>query len=223
MTELLDKAREKGWGTPGGRTYHTEFHKRLVLPVGSLFLCLLGMPLGLQAGPGRRAIGIPFGLTLYILYYLLFSMARNIATSSSLPVPLVMWTPNIIFAILAIVTIHRTAHDKQLLPEILQNGVDYIFRLVASTANGVYSIIFPYRAANGGRPPGPEPATQTPPKKRKLRGNVSLHIFHFPECDYYYGKNCSIEFKDVTVALQAGFEPCQFCRTIMENKLEDEN
>ena len=223
MFELLDKAEEKGWVTPDGRTYHTEFHKRLVLPVGCLILSLLGMPLGLQAGPGRKAIGIPFGLALYIGYYVLFSMSRNIATTSDLPVALVMWIPNTLFAILAAITIHRTAHEKGLLPEVLLTFIDRVTQALVSFANRLYGIIVPSAVRKKPVVLPTNPALDKVQKKTKLRGNVSQHVFHFPECDYYYGKNCSIEFKDVKVALQAGFTPCQFCSTLVDKKLENEN
>jgi lipopolysaccharide export system permease protein len=221
MGELLLKADEKGRNTLQGRTYHTEFHKRLVLPVGCLILCLLGMPLGLQAGPGRRAIGIPFGLSLYILYYILFSMSRNMALTGSFSVPLVMWMPNTVFTILALVFIHRSAHEKPLLPGFIHDLFDRFVSWIINLINTVYRKLMP--GSKSSTPFGLklENKTVLPDKKRKLRGNVAERIFHFPECDYYYGKNCSIEFKDVTVALQADFQPCQFCRTMMPDISSD--
>jgi len=221
MGELLQKADEKGRDTLQGRTYHTEFHKRLVLPVGCLILSLLGMPLGLQAGPGRRAIGIPFGLSLYILYYVLFSMSRNMANSGSFPVPLVMWMPNTVFTILALVFIYRSAHEKPLLPGFIHDLFDRFVSRIINLINIVYRKLC--RDAKSSSSPGlnHENKTSLPEKIKKLRGNVALRNFHFPECDYYYGKNCSIEFKDVTVALQAGFQPCQFCRTMMPDIATD--
>jgi len=119
MTELIDWAHEVGLESDAGRSYVTEFHKRLVLPIGCFFISLLGMPLGLQAGPGRRAIGVPFGLTLYITYYIMFTMSRNLANSGAFPIALVMWIPNTLFCILAIVFIHRVAHEKSLVPPFI--------------------------------------------------------------------------------------------------------
>ncbi len=215
MDELMRKADEKGRDTPEGRVYHTEFHKRLVLPVGCLILSLLGMPLGLLAGPGRRAIGVPLGLALYIFYYVLFSMARNLANSSSLPVPVVMWAPNIILFFLVVIFIRRTAQERQLLPAIVHDSFDTFINWMIFSADWLYRKLSFGSRSTSIQSNVVKPAIATVKKKKRLRGNVSLRIFHFPECDYYYGKNCSIEFKDVKVALQSGFKPCMFCKTMM--------
>ena len=216
MTELMDMAREKGLKTPAGRSYHTEFHKRLVLPVGCFFLSLLGMPLGLQAGPGRRAIGIPFGLTLYITYYIMFTMSRNLATGGALPVPLIMWMPNALFCIFAIVSINKVAHERPLVSPYVQHLLERFVAVVVDLFHKGYALI---RRNNGSaNGDGAEQAEQ----KKILRGNARTRIFHFPECDYYYSQDCSVEFKDSGVALKAGFDPCMFCRTILVDKQAEE-
>ena len=216
MTELMDMAREKGLQTPAGRSYHTEFHKRLVLPVGCFFLSLLGMPLGLQAGPGRRAIGIPFGLTLYITYYIMFTMSRNLATGGALPVPLIMWLPNTLFCILAIVSINKVAHERPLVSPYVQYVLERFVTALVDLFHMGYALI---RRKNGS---DHEDKAEQAEQKKILRGNARTRIFHFPECDYYYSQDCSVEFKDSGVALKAGFDPCMFCRTILVDKQAEE-
>jgi len=215
MTQLRQQAADVGLDSEQGRSYLTEFHKRLVLPVGCFFLCLLGMPLGLQAGPGRRAIGVPFGLALYIVYYLMFSMSRTISVDSTLSIPLVMWIPNASFFLLALFSIYRIAHEKPLVPGSVHRIVDSIGDGSAQLAHHLFVLIRPASTKGSAGSSGAEQNEPILPKKAKLRGNVKSRVFHFPECDYYYCKNCSIEFKDVRVALQAGFEPCRFCKTLM--------
>ncbi len=217
MSELMDRAREVGLTSDRGRAYHTEFHKRLVLPVGCFFISLLGMPLGLQAGPGRRAIGVPFGLTLYIAYYIMFTMSRNLADSGTLPVPLVMWLPNTLFCILAIVFIHRVAHEKPLVPQIIQELLEKFVSLVVDLFLKGYSLIQRQKDKSED-----ETTLAEILQNKILRGNAKNRIFHFPECDYYYSQDCSVEFKDSSVALKAGFEPCMFCRTILAKKQREE-
>lgn len=219
MPELLQKARDLGITSEKGRTYHTEFHKRLVLPVGCLILTLLGMPLGLQAGPGKRAIGIPLGLSLYILYYVFFTMARNIATTSTLPVQVVMWLPNTAFLLLTMILIYRVAHEKQLIPSVVQG----VFEKMTSVSRHIFQVIskpfsLPVRPSDvDGK--SNDISLSRSFRNDHLRGNVKSRVFHFSICDHYHCKNCSIEFKDVEVATQAGFSPCRFCRTLMvENK-----
>ena len=215
MPELMDNAVKHGIKTPKGRSYHTEFHKRLVLPVGCFILALLGMPLGLQAGPGRKAIGIPLGLAFYIGYYVFFTMARNISTTTSMPPALIMWIPNTFFLILVFIFIHRAAYEKKLIPAPLTNLLEGFLKFITNITNIIYSALFTKTDIAGAERLGSASGLTGIVRKKKLRGNVKSRVFHFPECEHYFCKNCSIEFKDVGIATQAGFEPCRFCRNLM--------
>ena len=118
MTQLLKMAKETGPNTPSGREYLIHYHKRLVLPVGCLLLCLIGLSLGLQAGPGKPAIGVPFGLGFYIIYYVLFTLGKRLAESTSLPVAITMWIPDF-FLLGHVYMIRQTANERPLIPEKL--------------------------------------------------------------------------------------------------------
>lgn len=215
MTELIEGAEEAGMDTGRGRSYHTEFHKRLVLPIGCLFLSILGMPLGLQAGPGRKAIGLPFGLILYISYYIMFTMSRNLANSGAFPVPFVMWIPNVLFCLLSIIFIHRVANEKPLVSPFIQNILEQIAGFFTFLFRKLYNLVRRDSEKSG----EDETAEQA---QTIIKGNAKTRIFHFPECDYYYSGNCTVEFKDSDVALKAGFDPCMFCRTILAEKQLEE-
>ncbi len=217
MTELMERAREVGMDSPGGRSYHTEWHKRLVLPVGCFILSLIGMPLGLQAGPGRRAIGVPFGLTLYIAYYIMFTMSRNLSVSGTLPVPITMWSANVLFFLLALVFINRVAHEKSLVPPYIQAVLEKIVGILVNSVRRSYRFLRPESRQSDQASENGES-----PEEKILRGNARTRIFHFPECDYYYSQDCSVEFKDSTVATNAGFDPCLFCKTIFAEKQKQE-
>jgi methylphosphotriester-DNA--protein-cysteine methyltransferase len=49
-----------------------------------------------------------------------------------------------------------------------------------------------------------------------IKGNARSRVFHVPSCEYYNCKNCTLSFKDIDVAIDAGFEPCQFCEDLIE-------
>ncbi len=217
MGELMEQAREAGLDTPAGRSYRTEWHKRLVLPVGCFILSIIGMPLGLQAGPGRRAIGVPFGLTLYIVYYITFTMSRNLSVSGAFPTPVVMWVPNTLLLILALVFINRVAHERPLVPSYIQELLDKFTGFLLELFNKVWAVL---RIDLKGSGTTTNDMKAAPAKI--LRGNPRTRIFHFPECDYYYSQDCSVQFRDSTVATDSGFEPCLFCRTILADKQREE-
>ncbi|MCW5201125.1 LPS export ABC transporter permease LptF, partial [Desulfobulbus sp. F4] len=89
-------------------TFMSEYHHRLAMPVGCLILSLLGLPLGLQAGQGRRAVGIPLGLAFFVLYYMVSTIGQVMAEDRVLPVPVGLWLPNALFAVLVLFIFRRT-------------------------------------------------------------------------------------------------------------------
>lgn len=114
MGELLENAKILGEETERGESLLIEFHKRMVLPVGCFILTLLGLPLGLSAGTGKRAVGVPLGLMFFVLYYVGFSYAKVMAEEHLLPIPYAMWLPNALFFILMIFFLIRSSQDKPL-------------------------------------------------------------------------------------------------------------
>ncbi|CAG37312.1 LptF/LptG family permease [Desulfotalea psychrophila] len=117
MPELLEQA--KRWGNESkkrGRIYLIEFHKRLILPIGCLMLSFLALPLGLQARPGKKAIGIPVGLGIFIVYYILHTVGKELAEAGTVPLIPALWLPNVLFFLLAIFWIYRATNEKGLFP-----------------------------------------------------------------------------------------------------------
>ncbi len=114
MNELQDSAQQAGLTNEYGIKLLLEYHRRLVLPVGCFVLSLLGFVFGLEAGVGKKAIGIPLSLLCYIFYWILFSMAKILAENQTLPVATALWLPNIIFFLAAVFLISLTAREKSL-------------------------------------------------------------------------------------------------------------
>ena len=48
--------------------------------------------------------------------------------------------------------------------------------------------------------------------RNTLRGDAKKRVFHLPGCEHYHCRHCTLEFKDVHVAREAGFAPCEICR-----------
>ncbi len=121
MTELRQQARKFGEDSKLGRKHLIHYHKRLVLPFGCLIMSLMALPLGLQSGPGKRAIGIPLGLGFFIFYYVVYTIGKTLAEDTALPVGWSMWIPNIFFFLLTIGAIYRVANEKPLFSEKLNS------------------------------------------------------------------------------------------------------
>lgn len=230
MAQLQETADIFGRDTPGGRKKLIHYHKRLVLPVGCFILSLLGMPLGLQAGPGKKNLGIPLGLVFFILYYILFTLGKTLAEDSGLPVAVAMWAPNCIFLGITLYFVKQAANEQPVIPYSITNG----------TMNILDNILIPFfnkisKLLRKSRPIGdstqlPSQPDGAPVKKSTtisesdyltegtVHGNIRSHVCHVPGCEFYYCKNCTIEFINIQVALDSGFEPCRFCKALLSEE-----
>lgn len=112
QSELLAEADRLGSNTKAAARYLNEFHERLALPLSCFILTLLGFPLGFLSGPRHKTVGIPLGLAIFILYYVLLTGANTLSESLILPAALAIWLPNIIFLILTTIFIHSMAGEK---------------------------------------------------------------------------------------------------------------
>jgi lipopolysaccharide export system permease protein len=228
--QLQAAAARYGPDTKVGRMYLSEYHHRLILPVGCFLLSLLGLPLGLQAGPGRRAVGIPLGLGFFILYYITFTISRVMSEEGTLPMLPGMWLPNVLFLVLTVFIFHRVEQERPLVPERLQRLAVTLFdrslrpvweRRVRPALDRVLArlgaVVARWRPVRRrAEPPGRSPHL-------RIHADSASGLFHLPGCEQYDCPQCRIEFKDVQVAREAGFKPCPFCRTLVDEQERQES
>jgi lipopolysaccharide export system permease protein len=216
MKELLQEADKVKKNTRRKRKLYIEFHRRLVLPFGCLMLSLIGLPLGLQARPGKRAIGIQAGLAIFVLYYIMFTFGKTMVEEDVLPVVFAMWAPNFIFFSLAVYWIVQIANERPLIPKWI-TGLYTKFIYVISTF--IVKPLKKHIRVLRGLEEDLESSidemdiVQT---AMTIRGNAKSRVFHLPACEYYRCKNCTLEFKNIEVALDAGFDPCRFCKHLID-------
>ena len=227
---LLAAADRHGPRTKVGRMYLSEYHHRLSLPVGCFLLSLLGLPLGLQAGPGRRAVGIPLGLGFFIFYYITFTISRVMSEEGTLSMVVGMWLPNIFFLALTVFIFHRVEQERPLVPERLQLLIIGLFdrtlrplweRTLRPVRDRALARLreaaarwWPVRRRAGA--PGRSPHL-------RIHADSASGLFHLPGCEQYDCPQCRIEFKDVQIAREAGFKPCPFCRNLVEEQERQES
>ncbi len=208
--QLLQMAAKLGPDTKRGIVYLTEYHHRLVLPVGCLILSLLGVPLGLQAGPGRRAIGLPLGLGFFVLYYILFTTGRVLVEDLVVPLVIGMWAPNIIFLAIALFIFWRTDQELPLLPERMQHlfilFYEQTLQPVLTRGRKLVHRLLSRRTARQEAVTSPAEATGL-----IIHANPITRVYHYPGCTRYNCRDCTLRFKDSRVARKAGFRPCRLC------------
>ncbi len=233
MAQLQETANSFGRDTPAGRTKLIHYHKRLVLPFGCFILSLLGLPLGLQAGPGRKAIGVPLGLAFFILYYILFTLGKTLAEDIGIPVIVAMWSPNLIFLGIALYFIKQAANEQPIVPYSVTNVfLSFLDSAVIPFRNNFIQL-FKTKGATSSNETLSRQSRSSPVKastsitgadyltEGTIHGNIKSHVCHVPGCEFYYCKNCTIEFKNIQVALDSGFEPCRFCKDLLHDEQAD--
>jgi len=216
MQELKEGALRAS-GEESKNKYLIEAHKRLVLPIGCLIIGLIGLPLGLQARPGRKAIGLQAGLAIFVIYYIFFTFGKTLAEEGVLPVAIAMWMPNLIFFLLALFWIVRIANEKPLIPETLMQFLNRTWntstRPLVATAKSIKNFFWKKSIESTDS----LAAEALPDIENVIKGNAKSRVFHLPACEYYNCKNCTLIFKDIDIALESGFEPCQFCKDLIKD------
>jgi len=216
MQELKEGALRAS-GEESKNKYLIEAHKRLVLPIGCLIIGLIGLPLGLQARPGRKAIGLQAGLAIFVIYYIFFTFGKTLAEEGVLPVAIAMWMPNLIFFLLALFWIVRIANEKPLIPETLMQFLNRTWktstRPLVATAKSIKNFFWKKSIESTDS----LAADALPDIENVIKGNAKSRVFHLPACEYYNCKNCTLIFKDIDIALESGFEPCQFCKDLIKD------
>ncbi len=228
MTQLQEFATGIGRSTPEGREKLVHYHTRIVLPFGCMLLSLLGMPLGLQAGPGKKSSGIPLALFFFIFYYIIFTLGKVLAQETAVPVFLAMWLPNITFLIITVYYLRQAANEQPIIPAAFTKIIRALFtKYISPTLKRVKRVLNIKEKKNTSEQPT---AIHTQPKKPEskrlgaeyltegtVHGNIKSHVYHLPGCEFYYCKNCTIEFKNIEVAEESNFEPCRFCKTLVKD------
>jgi len=112
QSELLAEADRLGKNSSRAASFLNEYHERLALPVSCFILTILGFPLGFLSGPRHRTIGIPLGLFIFILYYVLLTAAKTLSESLFLPAAIAMWLPNTLFLFFTIYFVRTVAREN---------------------------------------------------------------------------------------------------------------
>ncbi len=202
--QLLEAANQHGVVTHHGAVYHVEYHHRLSLPFGCFVLGLLGVPLGLQAGPGRKAAGIPLGLAFFVLYYLAGTTGKLMGVERTLPALPAIWLPNILFFLLTLTILHRVNREKGILPDWLNNYLTMLRdRFLRPLWEGLRTRVLGWFRSK-------QHAIRSNQWHMPVHANSASGLYHLPGCPHFRDEH-TLEFKNVELARQAGFQPCEQC------------
>ena len=223
LSELLAAAGKYGADTEKGRDMQVEFHKRLVLPFGCLIMSILGLPLGLLAGPGKKAVGIPIGLFTFILYYVLFSTFKNMAEEGEGSILLLMWLPNMLFLLAAVYAIHRTAEEQSILPEGVHKLLSRThLALLAPIAKQLKLLFSTLKATFRTRILSTHASTSPIQTEQPIVADPATNLFHHPNCTNARSITATVLFDSIKEAQESGFQPCDVCISLREDSRRHE-
>ncbi len=92
-----------------------EFHKKFSIPVASLALAILAVPLGIGSVSTRRSAGLGIGLFAFLLYYVMLSGGIVFGETGIYPPAIGMWAPNIVMGLGGIYLLIRVANDRPMI------------------------------------------------------------------------------------------------------------
>jgi LPS export ABC transporter permease LptG/LPS export ABC transporter permease LptF len=84
-----------------------EFHQRFALPLACVLLALVGIPLGVSSRKGGKSAAFVMTVVLAFIYYLGYITLLGLARKGSLPVPVAVWAPDVIFAVAGVYLFSR--------------------------------------------------------------------------------------------------------------------
>jgi len=98
---------------------------RFSLPAAAFLLALFAMPLGIHPARTQQTWGLGLsvfiGLIIFVLYFVMFTLAMALAESGVINPMLGAWLPNLIIALLAFVTLKKMSSEEwQSVAEALQ-------------------------------------------------------------------------------------------------------
>ncbi len=133
MAELRQTIKTAGSDLKKKREFLVELHKRYALPFACFVFAILGLPLGIQNQRSGKSAGFAASITIFMLYYVMFSAGRTMAGKGIVNPALAMWTPNILFLALGIYLFRQAVAERTPLPVVL-------FREATAWLRGLFRI-----------------------------------------------------------------------------------
>lgn len=106
LDEFIDRQRLRG--SAGLATFEVEYHKRFASSFAAFILTLIGVSLSCEKRKGGMGTSIGIGLALTFGYILFQTISSSFAIKGGWPPALAVWTPNILYFIIAAVYYYRT-------------------------------------------------------------------------------------------------------------------
>jgi lipopolysaccharide export system permease protein len=110
LREILDYQRLHPTLNPRDKArLQTQFHGRLAEPVKCLVVVLIAAAFGASGARRSVLVGVAGSIFITFAYFIIWSFSFALGTGQYLPPAVAAWAPNALFALSAIIFIHRSA------------------------------------------------------------------------------------------------------------------
>lgn len=104
-----------------------ELHFKFAIPFGALIFGLVGLPLGVQRTQSGRSWGFALCAVVFLLYYVLYCLGKDLGASGIISPSLAAWLPNILFGVLGAYLFVRTAQEAPLrILSLVDKGMTFL-------------------------------------------------------------------------------------------------
>lgn len=94
--------------------YLLEIYKRISVPLSSLALIFLAIPLGIRRRVEGRLSGVLYSLLMFIFYYILMALTENIGKTLHIPVPITVFLPQATITALGLFMLRQLNNEEYL-------------------------------------------------------------------------------------------------------------
>jgi len=111
------------------RAARVELHYRMALPVASLVLALVAIPLGLFTRKGGKPLGVMLTILLVFVYYMIMALGLSLARQGRIHPALGLWLANTVFGlvgVLMLANLRRVRGRLMLIQERFQEFVRHM-------------------------------------------------------------------------------------------------
>ncbi|MBL4939665.1 MAG: LptF/LptG family permease [Lutibacter sp.] len=100
LNDFINQSKDRG--VSNLNSYLVEYHKRTSLPISSYILTFIAVTLASKKRRGGIGINLAIGITLMFIYVFFLKIAEVLGAGANTNSFIMVWSPNIIFGVLAI-------------------------------------------------------------------------------------------------------------------------
>ncbi|HEX5133097.1 MAG TPA: LptF/LptG family permease [Candidatus Krumholzibacteria bacterium] len=108
--------------------YKVEIHKKYSIPFACVIFVLVGSPLAIRMGRSGMNMAIGLSILFFLIYYVCLIGGEKLADRAITPPWFAMWSPNILFGIVAIGLLRKAAREQTVAEWTLVSALRTLFR-----------------------------------------------------------------------------------------------